>query len=295
MVMTRQPQGRWRTPARLLMLVGGLSVAATVWAAPPTAGETRTFKGVTSLVLERVSGEVTIETRDAPTVEVESTHPGGDAPRLELRQDGAVLRAVMTPSPAARRGTGQIKSTVDSGTTHISVEGEGNTVITQVGDGGVSNTVAHPQTVPPLHLTLRIPKSAALSIRQGRGEYRVGDLEGFTEVILSQGNAVLGHLGHAALTIDGAADIQATGVQGDLTARVDGSGSILVHSGHVGQLTGSVSGAGDIRVLAETQKARLSITGAGDIEVSRLKEEPEVTLQGAGSVRVNGQEYDGSP
>lgn len=289
-----QTQGLpWRRLVGLLIALSTGSASALAAPAAPVAGETRTFKGITTLMLERVNGEVTIETRDNPTVEVETTPGGPDSPRLELRQDGNKLTAVMI-TPASGKKSGSVKSTVSGGNTQISVEGEGNTVITQVGDGLV-NTVTQPQGPPPLHLTMRIPKSASVSIRQAKGTYRVGDVQGTLELILSQGNASLGHTGTAFLTIDGAADIQAASVTGDLTANVEGSGSILVNGGQVRHLTGTVSGAGDIRLLAEAETARLAIQGAGDIEVSRLKGEPDVTLQGAGSIRVNGREYDADP
>lgn len=276
------------------MSAGLVWVMITMMASPTLAGETppkpdvRRFQNVGSVHLEQVRGVITVVSRDDPVVEVELSGPPKEVARLELRHESGRLIARMSP-PAAGDTRGNNVSSSHEGV-HVQVEGSGNTVVTRVDGRETSSGATGKQE--PLRLTLRMPANTHLAMHQIGGTIQVGDRQGFLELTLSQGDASLGKLGDASLVIDGAADIQSRAVHGNLTARVEGSGGILVQGGQVGQLTASITGAGDIRVMANVMRARLAIQGAGDIEISRLRDRPEAILNGAGSMRINGEEYD---
>jgi hypothetical protein len=74
----------------------------------------------------------------------------------------------------------------------------------------------------------------------------------------------------------------------NLSLHVSGAGDIRVNSGHVESLVATITGAGDIEAAAVTaKKCNVSLEGAGDIS-ARCEEEVSGFVSGAGDINIYG-------
>jgi Putative auto-transporter adhesin, head GIN domain len=91
-----------------------------------------------------------------------------------------------------------------------------------------------------------------------------------------------------AVDIAGSGDVTLEGLDQDaLEIRVQGAGEVEA-GGRVDELTASIQGAGDARLLRlSTRNARVVVQGAGDAELN-VSDELDVTIQGAADVSYTG-------
>ncbi len=223
--------------------------------------------------LGRLSGELELEVTPAERVTLRLDGPDAlvKAVKVEV-DDGGTLRVIGPPWQTTT-------------STAIGVQ-----VVITVGPGGGSRTVViggqHGEAVDPLRIAVEIPAGMPVRIEDFAGEAVVGDTRAPIEVELLSGDVRIGAVGDAKLAVNGAGDIEAGFVGGQLDARVTGSGSIAVADAAIDDLRVGISGAGDVRICGRAETAELDLDGVGSITVDEIGQRPRVRVNGVGGVEV---------
>lgn len=92
-----------------------------------------------------------------------------------------------------------------------------------------------------------------------------------------------------SVKIEGSADVDLTGLHGQILAiDIQGSGAVKA-TGSVDRLAVSISGSGDMNLFdLQAREARVEISGSGDVEVF-ASEKLEAHVSGSGDVRYRGE------
>jgi hypothetical protein len=257
---------RYRLTVGLAVLLADLAgdvAAAGLEEGPLDVGRVR---------FSRLSGELEIQvTPSAEGATLRLDGPDALVAAVERQTDGGTLRVIGPPQ-------GATASTVAVAQTGITV-----------GLGMRSNQIVisgQPVAMEPLHVTVAIPPGVAIQIEGFVGGVVVGDTRASIELELLSGEARIGVVSDADLTVDGAGGIAVDRVEGELAARVDGSGSITVADAALGDLHVRVNGVGDVRIGGRAETADLGLDGVGSIRVAEVEQRPRVRVNGIGAIEV---------
>jgi len=171
--------------------------------------------------------------------------------------------------------------------------GGGTTIVTGVGSGNtvvVNGVVVTGTSAEPARVTIRVPEGTSTSFSV-YGNLTVGDTLGPIAVASKgSGNARVGRVLDASLSVQGSGDIDVAEVTGSLTCSVQGSGDITVRGGEVDQLGASVMGSGDIAFGGRARDVALSVMGSGDIVVAVATGSQAVSNMGSGHANIRSNE-----
>jgi len=205
----------------------------------------------------------------------------------EARADVAVQiapgRAKLPPLKLRRQGGGQV---VEGG---VSYTGGGFRMFGGDGCDADKGQIRYKgQTIPVADLpvvTVRMPAQADVAA-EGMIFGQAGPSQRLT--LASKGCGTW-RVGPSAgdLTIDngGAADVQAAGVKGALTIKIDGPGDVAVASGWAAVLTVRSKGPGDISYRGETGRADIQLDGKGDVILGKVFGYLNARVPGSGNFK----------
>lgn len=167
-----------------------------------------------------------------------------------------------------------------------------NSVSVAVGQGATSNVtiggnaVESGEAAEPVDVVLDMPAGRPFELRGFVGEAEIGDLESDVVIAVVGGTTRLGAVHAAELSAVGSGRIEAGTVIGDLAANVVGDGRIGVDAGMIERAVISVTGAGQVEVMASIEQARVTMVGAGIVRLADVAQEPKVSRVGAGKLEI---------
>ena len=267
----------FRTRESLGVVLGAIVLLLTSYGQAATTSETQEvvsrdheFAAVETLVLKQLKSRLAIDVQEVDRVGLRIEGPTAlvDAVSVALAEGVLTLEMPESSGPSGFQGTASSLTIVN------------DTVIVTTTSGGSLTRW------DKLSLDLVVPEGLPTQIHGFAGTGEIGDTQGQIEVDLASGTLVLGRVASASLAISGSGSIRVSRVNGDLSVRVGGSGSVHVDGGQTAELSVTVSGAGDVRIGAPADRATLQVSGAGQIHVVHVREEPRITASGAGLIRV---------
>lgn len=157
---------------------------------------------------------------------------------------------------------------------------------TQVIIGGRDLRDVSAEAREPIEALIRVPAGLPVKIVGFRGSVITGDLEGPLTVNLIEGEAELGSVRNAQLSLTGDGRISAQEALGDLSIAVTGSGRVQVQSSLLERLEVGVTGAGAVNIDGTARFASLSLIGSGQIFLAEVERQPVIERIGSGMVSI---------
>jgi hypothetical protein len=248
------------------------------------------------LQVAEIPGTVQVRGGERATMQVQIAGPKELVERIGRELHGDVLRIT---APRSRAGGGmtvisrsgsRVQANVFSSQISVAsgaVVGEEN--VTIAGGrivGGGSDDEPDGEAAIVVDVPLRTP----IAIDAGLfGNYELGDIEGPLRVRMrGGGNVTAGGMGTTRVSLQGAGDVEISGVNGSLLeVAILGAGDVTVRDGQVDHLDVTVQGSGDAVYGGSARHANLSVMGAGDIRVNQVTESLKDRFMGTGRIRVH--------
>lgn len=135
-----------------------------------------------------------------------------------------------------------------------------------------------------LFIKVTVPKGTPVVIDDLVGDATVGDTYGPLKMETTAGNATVGRVRDARITLAGSGKTSITDVQGELRVEIAGSGRVTV--GHAGSVKADIAGSGDTQIGAITGGANIDIAGSGDFSAKSINGPLRVDIAGSGNVKI---------
>jgi hypothetical protein len=176
----------------------------------------------------------------------------------------------------------------------LKIRTEGN-ILRITGDGNVSFNVwdwkqwfdfsnVHSNNDGKLFIKVTVPKGTDVRIGDLVGNATVGDTYGPVRLETTAGDATVGRVASARVSMAGSGKIAIADVAGPLRLEIAGSGRIT--AGHAGSVEADIAGSGDTQIGAITGGVGVSIAGSGDFTASKVNGPVKVSIAGSGNVKI---------
>jgi hypothetical protein len=122
----------------------------------------------------------------------------------------------------------------------------------------------------------------------GSGVTRAGTAGSGDLAVAGSGLIATQALGQGLMAVSsGSGDITVARVSsGAADVRIAGTGNVTIDQGHVGPLTASIAGSGDVRMGGVAQSLVATVTGSGNVVVAKVTGEVKGQAFGAGKIKV---------
>jgi hypothetical protein len=141
-------------------------------------------------------------------------------------------------------------------------------------------------------VSVKVPPGCALDVQLlGDGAALIGDVRGPLNLTAAGSREIrIGAMSRLSMMVQGAVDVSADHLSGDLVVTVQGAGNVRV-SGRSDRVQAVLQGAARCRFDGSCQTADITVQGAADMFVDRCASEPQVLVFGAGRAVVSGRSY----
>ena len=137
-----------------------------------------------------------------------------------------------------------------------------------------------------LHLTVTVAPGTPLKVVNYIGEAVVGDLKAPVKFNTAGGDARIGEVTNADLSIAGTGDITLFKATGLVEASIAGSGSI--RSGNAGEANVEIAGGGDVTLGRIDRGLEIDIAGSGEVHAESVNGKVDIDVAGSGDVTIDG-------
>jgi hypothetical protein len=234
----------------------------------------------TSLDLQRLVADVTVEPHSGPDMEVTITGRENEIKAIRVNQQGRSL--VIEGSGSSGRSGVSVGRTVISGGSVII----GGVSTGSIFTGGNSIVIGGRGSNAP-KVSVKVPIGTPISVSGAIGDTHIGDVRGpLTAFVSASGDVTAGAMTDVDLRVQGSGDITVEEVRGNASVNVQGSGDVDIEDGQINGLSVNVQGSGDVTVGGVAQRADLSVMGSGDVKVAHVVQTPVKNVMGSGNIRV---------
>ena len=138
----------------------------------------------------------------------------------------------------------------------------------------------------PLRTLLRLPLGLSVKVLGHQGDVVSDDLKGPFVLELIAGNARLGQIRDARLSLTGTGSISAREALGDLSIAVTGDGEVQISQSLLERLEVGLTGEGAVAIDGQARFASLSLVGPGRIFLAEAERQPVVSRIGTGEIII---------
>ncbi|MBS0469933.1 MAG: DUF2807 domain-containing protein [Proteobacteria bacterium] len=209
-----------------------------------------------ALRVDDVVGNVRVNVQDGP-MKVDVSGNKDLVAGLKIRTDGNVLR--ITGSGDVTFNVWDWKQWFDFSNVHNDNDGK-------------------------LFIKITVPKGTDVRVEDLVGNATVGDTYGPVRLETTAGDATVGRVSKARVSMAGSGKISIADVAGDLRLEIAGSGRVT--AGHAGSVEADIAGSGDTQIGAITGGVGVSIAGSGDFTASKVNGPVKVSIAGSGNVKI---------
>ncbi len=135
-----------------------------------------------------------------------------------------------------------------------------------------------------LFIKVTVPKGADVRVEDLVGDATIGDTYGPLRLETSAGDATVGRVTQARVSLAGSGKIAMSDVQNELRIEIAGSGRVT--AARVGSVRADIAGSGDAQVGAVAGGINVDIAGSGDFTAARVNGPVRVDIAGSGNVKI---------
>lgn len=241
------------------------AAVATMLIIPAVAGDngwvvwpSKTVPGTTSLRIEDIVGNVRVNVADGP-MKVEASGQRELIQGVTIRNEGGVLR--ISGSEGTDVNVWDWKHWFDFSHVHDDRDTDGK-----------------------LWIKVTVPRGTSVAIEDLVGDATVGDTYGPLKMETTAGDATVGKVAQARITLAGSGKTSVNEVMGELRVEIAGSGRITVNK--AGMVKADIAGSGDTQIGTIAGGASIDIAGSGDFSAKTVHGPVRVSIAGSGNVKI---------
>jgi len=136
-----------------------------------------------------------------------------------------------------------------------------------------------------LKVTVTLAPGTPVKVDNYIGDATIGDLNGAIRFNTSGGDARIGNVTTANISIAGSGDITVASASGLIEASIAGSGSI--RGGNVGEAEIEIAGGGDVTLGQIGHALDIDIAGSGEVRAQSVNGKVEIDVAGSGDVTID--------
>jgi hypothetical protein len=135
-----------------------------------------------------------------------------------------------------------------------------------------------------LFIKVTVPKGTDVRVEDLVGNATIGDTFGAVHLETTAGDATVGKVAKARVSMAGSGKISIADVLGELKLEIAGSGRVT--AGHAGSVKAEIAGSGDTQIGPITGGASIEIAGSGDFTAARINGPLKIEIAGSGNVKI---------
>lgn len=135
-----------------------------------------------------------------------------------------------------------------------------------------------------MFIKVTVPRGTEVRVEDLVGNATIGDTFGKLHLETTAGDATVGRVATARVSLAGSGKIAVADVAGELKLDIAGSGRVT--AGHAGNVKADIAGSGDATIGAIGGGLSVDIAGSGDFSASRVNGPVSIGIAGSGNVRI---------
>ncbi len=141
-----------------------------------------------------------------------------------------------------------------------------------------------------LTVTVTLKPGSPVSVRNYVGDAVIGDIQAELDFNSTSGEAKIGAVSEADVSISGSGDVEVASVAGRLEASIAGSGDVKVGPSREAEI--EIAGGGDVAIGAVGGDLSIDVAGSGGVKAASANGRVDIDIAGSGDVAIEGGRAD---